>query len=231
MEGMRNDLLSFLAKLPDGMRSMVAGERFQRLCVLGFEGPQLTSLGINLDCAGTGVGSPAMGSGCDCDCRAWELIQALPGCRDECDPKWKTWKCGPYLETGLGELDAETQRYQAEVRQLDLPDNVQNTWVYGFKISPPQIRARIWDELERYQQQQAEQDLPGTLAAVQAEQAEQAARRSNYDAETLRYQAALERAGYSQVEVDGLVAIFAPAVDVVRQVYWNEVNRKLNGQP
>jgi hypothetical protein len=226
MAGLRDDMLEFLMKLPAGIRGMMAERHSRQLCKLGFEGPELSSLGLDVSCAGSGAAALPAGSGCDCDCRSWELIQSLPGCREECDPKWKAWKCGPYLETGLGELDAETQRYQAEVRQLGLPENVENTWVYGFKISPPDIRAGIWEELERYRQQQPEQQLPAAREAIEAEQAEREARKSKYDDETRRYQAALEQAGYSRAEVDGLTEIFAPSPPAVREVFWADLKSR-----
>jgi len=140
-------------------------------------------------------------------------------------PESDTDAGAPNAEAVLGELDPETQRYQAEVRQLDVQKNVWQSWVYAFKISPPEIRAKLWDELEQVKQQPGP-DLPAIIADIEAEKAERAARASDYDEETLRYKAALEDAGYSQVEVDGLVEIFAPAIPVVRQAYWNAVNRK-----
>jgi hypothetical protein len=54
-----------------------------------------------------------------------------------------------------------------------------------------------------------------------------ARRKTAHDEETRRYKAALERAGYTSAEVDGLVEIFAPATPVIRQVYWTEVNKRL----
>jgi hypothetical protein len=57
------------------------------------------------------------------------------------------------LDAELGELDAETRRFQAEVARLDVRDNVRRTWVYAFKISTPENRANIWQELEQARQQ------------------------------------------------------------------------------
>jgi len=140
-------------------------------------------------------------------------------------PESDTVVGAPNAESDLGELDPETQRYQAEVRQLDVRKNIWQSWVYAFKISSPEIRAELWDELEQVKQQ-PDPDLSAIIADIEAENAERAARTSDYDEETLRYKAALEDAGYSQVEVDGLVKIFAPAIPIVRQAYWNAVNRK-----
>jgi len=119
-------------------------------------------------------------------------------------PESDTVVGAPNTEADLGELDPETQRYQAEVRQLDVRKNIWQSWVYAFKISPPEIRAKLWDELEQVKQQ-PDSDLPAIIADIEAEKAERAARASDYDEETLRYKAALQDAGYSQVEVDGLV--------------------------
>jgi len=164
-------------------------------------------------------------TGCDCDCNAWQQTKAMPDCSSECDSKWKNRQCGPYLETGIGPLDAETQRYQLELQQLGLAENEVMPMVYAFKISSVDLRAGQWEDLENLRQQQASQNLAAEVAEIEAEQA---ARGSNYDAETLRYKAALERAGHSQAEVDGLTEIFSPAPEGVRKVYWDEVTRKLN---
>jgi len=135
----------------------------------------------------------------------------------------------PNAEAILGELDPETQRYQAEVRQLDDRKNVWQSWVYAFKISPPEIRAELWEDLEQVKQQPGP-DLQAIVADIETEKAQRAARASDYDEETLLYKAALADAGYSQVEVDGLVEIFAPAIPVVRQAYWNDVYNKLGNR-
>ena len=176
------------------------------------------------------VPNHAMGAqtACDCDCNSWQQAKAMPDCSSECDSKWKKWQCGPYLETGIGPLDAETQRYQAELQQLGLAENEVMPMVYAFKNSSAELRAGQWEDLENLRSQQADQDLAAQMAEIEAEQA---ARGSNYDAETLRYKAALQRAGHSQAEVDGLTEIFSPAPEVVRKIYWDEVTGKLNELP
>lgn len=168
----------------------------------------------------------AQGPACDCDCESWQKVSQQPGCSMECDPKWQSWSCGPYLQTGLGDLDAETQRYMAEVRQLNVRENVWKPWVMAFKYSGPEIRVELWDELERHKGQDPMADVPAQMAAIEAEQAERDERRNRYDAETLRYKEALEKAGYPQVEVDGLVEIFAPSTEAVRQVYWSSIQQR-----
>jgi hypothetical protein len=130
------------------------------------------------------------------------------------------------LDAEPGKLDAETRRFQTEVAQLDVRDNVRRTWVYAFKISTPENRANIWQELEQARQQ-PDADLSAIIAEAAAERAERDARADDYDEETRRYKAALERAGYTSAEVDGLVEIFAPSAPVIRQVYWAEVNKRL----
>ncbi len=152
----------------------------------------------------------------------------MPDCSSECDSKWKKWQCGPYLETGIGPLDTETQRYQAELQQLGLAENEVMPMVYVFKTSSAELRAGQWEDLENLRSQQAGLNLAAEIAEIEAEQA---ARGSHYDAETLRYKAALQRAGYSQAEVDGLTEIFSPAPEVVRKIYWDEVTGKLNELP
>lgn len=127
--------------------------------------------------------------------------------------------------TGIGPLDAETQRYQAELSQLGLDQNEIMSMVYGFKIAEVNLRADIWDQLEQQKIQHAETNLPQIIADIEAENAQ---RSSDHDGETLRYKSALQQAGYSQAEVDGLTEIFAPAPQVVRQVYWKEVKNSAN---
>jgi hypothetical protein len=175
-----------------------------------------------------GQGSLEAQARCNCDCNSWQQADETPDCRSECDSEWKKWQCGPYLETGIGPLDTETQRYQAELQQLGLAENEVMPMVYAFKISSADLRAGQWEDLENLRDQQAGQNLAAEVAEIEAEQA---ARGGNYDAETQRYQAALEQAGYSQAEVNGLTEIFSPAPEVVRQVYWNEVNKKLSELP
>jgi hypothetical protein len=93
-------------------------------------------------------------------------------------------------------------------------------------VSRPENRANIWQELEQARQQ-PDADLSAIIAEAAAERAERDARADDHDEETRRYKAALERAGYTSAEVDGLVEIFAPATPVIRQVYWTEVNKRL----
>ena len=160
---------------------------------------------------------------CDCDCNTWQQIPAISTCQRECDPQWQAWQCGPYLVTGIGPLDAETQRYQAELSQLGLDQNEIMSMVYGFKIAEANLRAEIWDQLEQQKIQHAETNTLQVIADIEAENAQ---RSSDYDAETLRYKSTLQQADYSQTEVDGLTEIFAPAPQVVRQVYWKEVKTR-----
>jgi hypothetical protein len=142
---------------------------------------------------------------CDCDCNSWQQTKAMPDCSSECDSKWKKWQCGPYLETGIGPLDTETQRYQAELQQLGLAENEVMPMVYVFKTSSAELRAGQWEDLENLRSQQAGRNLAAEMAE--------------------------KRAGYSQAEVDGLTEIFSPAPEVVRKIYWDEVTGKLNELP
>ena len=229
MQGMRSDLVDMLQALPpDQRRSLIGGPQLRSLCKL-LTSEDLESLGIPGACEGGGGAAFVAGSMCDCDCRTWEYTQSLPRCGRECDAKWHAWSCGPYLQTGLGELDAETQRYMAEAQQLGVSDNVWKPWVMSFKYSPADIRSGLWEELEQHRGQDLMADLPGQLEAVEAEQTEQAQRASQYDAETLRYKAALEQAGYSATEVSGLTSNFAASAAAVRQIYWNDVNQRQAG--
>lgn len=199
----------------------------REICKLEFTDQQLSTLGIGGSCSNSGGPGSVESSACNCDCGTWRQVQKHPACNTQCEPKWKTWQCGPYLKTGLENLDIETKRYQTELSQLDFSENEVNGMVYGFKIATPALREGIWKDLEQYKVQQAETNQPEQIAKIQAEQDK---RGKNYDAETLRYSVALEQAGYSATEVAGLTEIFAPSPAVVRKVYWNEVNAKLNAK-
>ena len=223
MTGIQNDMMNILLKLPEDMRFAVGANRLGDLCKIGFDDQQLEALGIGGSC-GRFAGATSSSASCDCNCNNWELIQStMPACSASCDQKWRLWSCGPYLETGLSELDAETQRYQAEAEQVGVPENVWQSWVLVFRDSPPDLRPGLWDELERFRSQQAELDRPEELVTIQAEQRERDERRSQYDEETQRYKVALEAAGYRASEVAGLVEIFAPSPAGVRRVYWDTI--------
>ena len=172
---------------------------------------------------GSGFCAGASQGGCDCNCGNWEIVRELPECAAECDPKWKSWSCGPYLETGLGDLDAETQRYKAEVSQLDVPENVWQPWVMVFSNSGPDIRSNMWEDLERYRAQHDPADLAAQRAEIEQEQAEREERASRYDGETLRYRDALRAAGYTEEEVKGLTEVFSISSPSMRQIYWNNI--------
>ena len=78
---------------------------------------------------------------------------------------------------------------------------------HTFQTSPPEARARLLQDLSKHRKQRAESKSFPESAELQAEQTQGG---SNYDAQTLRFKAALEQAGYSAAEVSGMVDIFAP---------------------
>jgi hypothetical protein len=224
MKGIRNDMIDILQKVPPELRSSLAGSRLGELCQMGFEDSQLQGLGIGGSCGNGSGGAMAMLSRrCECDCEGWQQAQTQPGCARECDAKWQSWSCGPYLETGLGELDAETRRYQGELQQLGLPEVQVTSMTHTFKVSPPEIRQGIWRDLEQYQGSGREEALAAEMDEIRAEQSQ---RKQNYDDETLRYQRALQEAGYTEAEVAGLTEIFAPAPESTRKVFWQTVGQR-----
>jgi hypothetical protein len=211
-------------KLPPAQRQAIGSAQLDKLCQLGFEDEQLASMDIDGSCGDSGGAFGATQASCNCDCNSWLQLGNIPGCASECDSKWKTWQCGPYLQTGLGTLDAETLRYQSRLQELGLAANEVMPMVYIFELSSPDLRAGQWEDLDNHQDLQSEQDLTVATARIQAEK--EAAAQSNYDSETRRYQAALEQAGYPDVEVKGLVANFSSSPDVIRAVYWNDITER-----
>lgn len=219
MTGIRSDMMDILQTVPAGLRQSLGESQMQDLCKLGFSTEQLSMLGIAGSCTGGPGGRQIVHASCDCSCVNWEYLEQIPGCQSQCDARWRLWQCGPYLETGLGELDEETAAYQAELLQMGLAENEAAGMTLSFRDSSAELRESMWGDLENYRAQAN----PDQLAAAIAEaEAEQLARGGNYDAETLRYKEALEQAGWSPEEVAGLVEIFSPAPEVVRQIYWQQ---------
>lgn len=167
---------------------------------------------------------PAVSSAeCDCACANW--LEQVSTCASQCEADWRRASCGPYA-AGLDAIDAETGRYQAAVRQLGVVRNVEESWVYVFSLSPPEVRAAMWEDLEVYREQTASDKVSAALREGQKEQVGKAERESRYDAETSRYQAALQAAGYPAAESAGLTAAFAPSTPAIRQVYWNSIGKR-----
>ena len=228
MQGIKSDVVDLLQQVPPDMRrSLIGGPQVRQLCRL-LTTQELENLGIPGACEGGAAAAFVPGAVCDCDCERWEYTQSLPRCGEICDAKWESWSCGPYLQTGLGELDAETERYQAEVQQLGVPENVWKPWVAAFRASSPGIRAGLWEELEAHRgEAPPTADIDEQLQAIEAENAERRARLDAADSETQRYRDALERAGYTQAEIDGMVEVFNISPEAVRQAFWADVNARL----
>jgi hypothetical protein len=222
MAGIRDDVMGILLKIPESMRGQLAGGRMAELCQLGFEPAQLEALGMAGNCSGESA-MTAFAERCDCNCSNWEVIRDMESCATECDAKWQIWACGPYLETGLGELDDETQRYQTEAQHSDVPENVWQPWVLIFHDASPDIRAELWNELENYKAQHNPAEIAERLAEIEQERAEREQRVNSYDSETRNYRDALRAAGYSDDEVKGLTEVFAVSPPAMRQVYWNSI--------
>lgn len=223
MDGVRDDVMGIFLKIPEDMRGQLATARVSELCKLGFEPGQLEAMGVAGGCSSTGTMAANMPR-CDCNCSNWEVIREVTSCAAECDAKWRIWSCGPYLETGLGELDAETLRYQAEAQQLDVPENVWMPWVLVFRDASPEIRAEMWKELLAFRTQQNPVEVAAQRAQIEQEQAQREQRASRYDQETLSYRDALQDAGYSEAEVKGLTEVFSASPKAMRRVYWSSIS-------
>lgn len=91
------------------------------------------------------------------------------------------------------ENDTETQKFETDLRQMGLQDNVIASFAYAFQISGPEQRAQLWVGLEKGKAKAAEYiRLQEAMAGTT-----QAQTLAAYDAETLRYQSDIEQFGLS----------------------------------
>ncbi|MHC4146738.1 MAG: hypothetical protein ACYSUD_18445 [Planctomycetota bacterium] len=117
--------------------------------------------------------------------------------------------------------DAETKRFEAELKQYEERENVIASFVYSFQISSPEQRAELWQELENDKAEMAESERRQKAAAL-----EQQARPTNgYDAETLRYKAAVENLDLPPDVVEDLVEMFQSNDAAMRQVLWQRLEQ------
>jgi hypothetical protein len=88
----------------------------------------------------------------------------------------------------------------------------------AFAQARPTMRAKMWHDLEIVRRELAKQgiqDIPQARKEAQA--------KPDHDAETTRYKTALEEAGKTAVEVNGLVTLFSISNAQIRQVLWDQL--------
>jgi len=124
------------------------------------------------------------------------------------------------------EADAETERYVAEMTALGVENITLEIQSQAFARATPDLRAKMWNDLEIVRQELAGrgvQSLPQTRAEAGTSAAQ------GFDEETLRYRAALERAGKSEVEIGGFLSIFSTAPPSLRQALWQALKGENGG--
>ena len=88
----------------------------------------------------------------------------------------------------------------------------------AFEAAPPDKRAQMWIDLERFKAEMAKPEMQELL-----ETRKQIEAAPEYDAESLSFQAALVKAGKSPEEVHGLLTLFSSGKPLVREALWNEL--------
>jgi hypothetical protein len=124
-----------------------------------------------------------------------------------------------------GDKDAETVRFETELRNVSQQsryqarENVIASQVYIFQVSAPEQRQALWEDMEKSKQQLAENQ------EKEAEDAEslQNMDTSEFDAETLRYKAAVEQLDLPPGMVEDLVEMFQSNDAEFRKTLWQRV--------
>jgi hypothetical protein len=118
----------------------------------------------------------------------------------------------------IGQLDDETRRYQAELGQLGIAGSMFDIQSRAFNGATANKRIQMWADLERLREVLATDEMKELL-----EIRRQSESTPVYDAESLSYKAALEKAGKSPEEVNGLLSLFSMSQPRVRKVLWDDL--------
>lgn len=114
--------------------------------------------------------------------------------------------------------DTETRTFEIELRQFELQENVIASFVLAFDISSPEIREKLWQQLEKDKAdaaaRQEEQDASSPVAPLPP---------GGYDAETLRYKSVVEALNLPSGMAEDLVEMFAANEAGFRKVLWDRV--------
>jgi len=159
---------------------------------------------------------PATGvPACDCRCEMYAQTRQASSCSAQCSSVWSTLGCDTQAELAAGQWDAETQRYRASLAQLGIAGSMYDIQSTAFSAAPEARRGQMWADLDTLRGELAKEDMQELLeirAQIEAG--------PTMDAETLRYKAALQQAGKSAEEVNGLVTLFSIGRPIVRQALW-----------
>ena len=110
------------------------------------------------------------------------------------------------------QADEETLRYQGELQTLRIEGSMYDIQSRAFASAAPDMRAKMWNDLAILKKEMATEEFQ-ELLAIRA----QTEATPDYDAETLGYQSALEKAGKSEDEVNGLVTLFSNGNELMRK--------------
>jgi hypothetical protein len=119
--------------------------------------------------------------------------------------------------TAAGDWDAETERYTAELQLLRIEGSMFDIQSRAFATATPEKRTKMWADLEILKQELATEEMQ-ELLKIRAQ-----IESPDYDAETLSYKAALQKAGKSADDVNGLVTLFSISRPQIRQVLWDDL--------
>jgi hypothetical protein len=122
--------------------------------------------------------------------------------------------------TAIGDRDAESERYQAELQHLRIEGSMFDIQSRAFAAATPTKRAKMWADLETLKQELAGEEMQ-ELLKIRAQ-----VESPSYDAETLNYQATLQKAGKSAQDVHGLVTLFSISRPQIRQVLWDDLKAR-----
>ena len=126
--------------------------------------------------------------------------------------------------TSTSPKDAETLRFESELRQYELRENVVSSFVYAFQIASPELRAELWQQLE---DDKAAEIISKTEADAYKAQSRPP---DYYDPETLRYKAAVENLDLSAELVEDLVEMFRANEAPFRKTLWDRVEENTLNQ-
>ncbi len=212
MRDIRLDMVSFIQKLPPAMRnSMLRGAPLQQLCKMGIDEKQLIALGFigeqdsKSPCGGTAA-AVLQEPVCDCRCKSFDDEYGNKECRQQCRQEWRRQQCRSPDDLELGPMDAETEKFMAEVQALGLPEITNKTYRMTFQKGSPRVRKALWQDIER--QKQVRLSRPAKQAG------------GALDAETMRYKAEMESRGLPAKTVAAGVIMFKSGNAQKRKMLW-----------
>jgi hypothetical protein len=162
---------------------------------------------------------------CSCTCGDYLEEMGSTECQAQCNAGWEEWQCAASTRPETMEKDAETMRFEAELREMSqmmrypLAENVIAPQVYLFQNSLPEQRQTLWEELEKSKQQLAQQQA---LEAVDEERLQNMPT-EGLDEETLRYKAAVEQLNLPPGMAEDLVEMFQANDAAMRETLWQRV--------